>query len=176
MSLLIDNCPRCGAYKITFDVSGYVFRYTEYEWKHWFEIFSVCRSCQCPTIFLISLNEPMGRNQASDVAALLGRDATVLNGYFEVNRFISLRDNTTQKPPEHLPEDIQKAFDEGAACLSIGCNNAASTMFRLCVDLVTQPLLPNPTDTTINQPNSKTRRDLGLRLTWMFENEILPST
>jgi len=60
--------------------------------------------------------------------------------------------------------------------LTIGCNNAAATMFRLCVDLATRPLLPDPADATKAQPpNNRTRRDLGLRLTWMFDNNILPS-
>lgn len=47
-------------------------------------------------------------------------------------------------------------------------------MFRLCIDLVTKPLLPD--DTNGAQPNSKTRRDLGLRLQWLFDNGRLPSS
>jgi hypothetical protein len=46
-------------------------------------------------------------------------------------------------------------------------------MFRLCVDLVTRPLLPDPSDTTVKQLNEKTRRDLGLRLRWMFDNKLI---
>jgi hypothetical protein len=42
----------------------------------------------------------------------------------------------------HLPANIENAFSEGAGCLSIECFNAAATMFRLCVDLATRPLLP----------------------------------
>jgi len=99
-----------------------------------------------------------------------------LNPYFRIDRYISLRDNTTQKPPEHLPSEIETAFKEGAASLSIGGNNAAATTFRLCVDLTTRPLLPAQDDSTGPQPpNSKTRRDLGLRLAWLFDNGTLPS-
>ncbi len=36
--------------------------------------------------------------------------------------------------------------------------------------------MPDPTDTTKTQPNEKTRRDLGLRLAWMFDNGILQPT
>jgi Domain of unknown function (DUF4145) len=41
-------------------------------------------------------------------------------------------------------------------------------------------LLPVPDDSAQGlgagpQPNSKTRRDLGLRLAWLFDNRILPS-
>jgi Domain of unknown function (DUF4145) len=48
-------------------------------------------------------------------------------------------------------------------------------MCRLCVDLATRPLLPAPEDSTL-QPNSKTRRDLGLRLAWLFHNGLLPTS
>lgn len=98
-----------------------------------------------------------------------------LNEYFDIEGFINLRDNAAQKPPEHLPEDIENAFNEGAACLAIRCHNAASTMFRLCVDLATWPLLPAPEESTTPQPNSRQRRDLGLRLAWLFDNGKLPS-
>jgi len=88
---------------------------------------------------------------------------------------VSLRDNVSVKAPEHVDGGLKNAFDEGSACLSIECYNAAATMFRLCVDLATRPLLPDSADTTKSQPNSKQRRDLGLRLPWLFENGFLPS-
>lgn len=40
-------------------------------------------------------------------------------------------------------------------------------MLRLCVDLATRPLLPNENTPSLN---AKIRRDLGLRLPWLFEN------
>jgi len=98
---------------------------------------------------------------------------TALNDFFKVDRYISLRDHAQHQPPEFLDESISNAFKEGAACFSIACYNAAATMFRLCVDLVTRPLLPDPSETTINQPSEKTRRDLGLRLQWMFANKLI---
>src|SRR5580704_14975237 len=57
MSLLIADCPRCGSKSITFDVCAQVFRFQESQWKNWYEVFSVCRSCHTPTIFLISLRD-----------------------------------------------------------------------------------------------------------------------
>src|SRR5207237_678306 len=99
-----------------------------------------------------------------------------LNTHFDVERYVSIRDVVTQRPPDHVPEAVADAFKEGAACLSIECYNAASAMFRLCVDLVTKPLLPHPEDQSKPQPpNNRTRRDLGPRLAWMFESSILPS-
>ena len=73
--------------------------------------------------------------------------------------------------PEHLPEDIEAAFKEGATCLSVGCYNAAGTMFRLCVDFATKSKLPDQDDNGLNR---STRRSLGLRLAWLFDNGHLP--
>ena len=52
--------------------------------------------------------------------------------------------------------------------MSVECWNAAGTMFRLCVDLATRPMLP--AEGAEGGPNAKTRRDLGLRLPWLFNN------
>lgn len=48
-------------------------------------------------------------------------------------------------------------------------------MFRLCVDLATRPLLPDDSNIELPPPNRKQRRDLGLRLAWLFEKNLLPS-
>ena len=44
-------------------------------------------------------------------------------------------------------------------------------MFRLCVDLVTKSKLP---DQDADGLNARTRRNLGLRLPWMFDHRYLP--
>jgi hypothetical protein len=108
----------------------------------------------------------------SDNALVKFQDS--LNIFFEVARPITLRDNATIHAPDHLPDEILSAFEEGAACLSVDCYNAAAAMFRLCLDLATRPLLPDPSDTAKPQPNSRQRRDLGLRLPWLFEHGLLP--
>lgn len=74
-----------------------------------------------------------------------------------------------------MPREIEKLFNEGAICLVVACYNAAATVLRLCVDLTTRQLLPNPEDNNTKQPNSKTRRDLGLRLSWLFDNGFVPT-
>jgi Domain of unknown function (DUF4145) len=96
-----------------------------------------------------------------------------LNDIFQIDRYISLRDQISYRPPDFLSKEISKAFEEGAACFTIQCYNAAATMFRLFIDLVTRPLLPDIGDNEENQPNSKQRRDLGLRLQWLFDNNKL---
>jgi hypothetical protein len=78
----------------------------------------------------------------------------------------------TTKPPEHLPENIEAVFREGAACMAIECFNAAGTMFRLCIDLATKSKLP---EGDVNGLNANIRRNLGLRLPWLFDNNLLPN-
>jgi hypothetical protein len=175
MSLLVHDCPRCGASKITFDVGAQVYRSTQYDWQNSYELFCVCRSCHSPTIFVVSI-----KAEAFEVRDTFYKDDRALvnykgglNEFFDVKGFINLSDNRAQDPPEYLPKEIESIFEEGAACLVIRCHNAAATMFRLCVDLATQPLLPDPADSTKPQPNNKQRRDLGLRLAWLFDNNIL---
>ena len=62
-------------------------------------------------------------------------------------------------------------FNEGATCLAVGCYNAAGTMFRLTIDLVTRDMLP---DEDVEGLNRRVRRNLGLRLPWLFDNGRLP--
>ena len=81
---------------------------------------------------------------------------------------------TENQPPEHLPEKIATAFNERATCLAVGCYNAAATMFRLCIDLATRSELP-PEEPSTPGPSARVRRDLGLRLPWLFDNNILPA-
>ena len=137
MSILVANCPRCGSNRITFDVTAQVYHATEYGWKDWYEVFSTCRNCRRPTIFLVALTEMQMRDTFKSDNALVKLQGS-LNSQFEVDRPITLRDNVTINPPDHLPDDILNAFGEGAACLSIGCYNAAAAMFRLCLDLATR--------------------------------------
>ena len=82
-----------------------------------------------------------------------------------------MKDAAGVEPPEHLPETIHAAFVEGATCHAVGCHNAAGTMFRLCVDLATRILLPEGEENGLNR---KVRRDLGLRLPWLFDHGHIP--
>ena len=174
MSLLVADCPRCGSRHITFDVMAQTYRYRQYRWQNWFEIFCVCRGCNCSTIFLVGLSKIEAKDQFYQRDGIVEFSGAI-NPFFQIERFISIRDNVSTKPPEHVEDEIKNAFTEGAACLAIECYNAAATMFRLCVDLVTRSLLPAVDSADQNTPNNKQRRDLGLRLPWLFENGLLPS-
>lgn len=172
MSVLVANCPRCGAERMSFDVKAEVYRFSQYDWQRWYELFCVCRNCKSGTIFFVSQKEYLRDNPLMKPGALLQLQES-LNNYVKVERFISLRDEAAQVPPEHVPPEIQEAFNEAATCLAVQCYNATGAMFRLCVDLATRPMLPDPKE-EIAGLNAKTRRDLGLRLRWLFDNDHLP--
>jgi Domain of unknown function (DUF4145) len=179
VSLLICDCPRCGSTKITFDCrsANLAERLRRYDWAYGYEVFSVCRHCHLSTVFEIRLSVYDARQTFSEAHKLFELK-TSLNDFFEITGFVSLKDNYGIEAPEHLPPDISGAFREGASCFSIGCYNAAATMLRLCLDLATRPLLPPHVENVgdkVGAPNSRQRRDLGLRLQWLFERNKLPS-
>jgi hypothetical protein len=160
---------------MTFDVAAQLFIGQAHGWQNWHEVFSICRHCQQSTIFVIAMNV----GQPQEVLDVFKDHSNVvthresLQPSFKVEKYISLKDRASVPPPEHVPEAVAAAFKEGAACLSIGCYNAAGTMFRLCLDLATRPLLPDP-QAGGPQPNSRQRRDIGLRIPWLLDNELLP--
>lgn len=167
MSELVVNCPRCKAKQMTFDLLCHIPAGIEYNWKHYCEAFCVCRACNKSTVFVLSQKDTHHKELFEKLASLPG----AVNRIADVESHISLKEMASQSPPEHLPKNIEAAFCEGAACLSIGCHNAAGTMFRLCMDLATRAMLP--TD-EVEGLNARTRRDLGLRLPWLFNNGLLP--
>jgi len=164
MAELVANCPRCKAQSITFDADVKAFNSLGKDQlsgeKH-YEVFGICRHCSKGTIFVVS-----GEHQQT-------MQGQALNQYVKVQGFISLKDQATVAPPDHVPPNIANAFREAATCMAVECWNAAGTMFRLCVDLATRPMLP-PEDTE-GGPNTKIRRDLGLRLPWLLNNGKLPA-
>lgn len=168
MSTLVADCPRCGANQITFDLLSEIRVNFVHGWQNWLEVFCRCRNCRLPTIFLVKQKSVEGKTAINNGLSKLAYTA---NSVVKVERFIGLQDNNGAIPPDHLPERIEVAFKEGAACLAIGCNNAAATMFRLCLDLATKSLLPEQAEGL----NSRVSRNLGLRLTWLFDNNLLPA-
>ena len=166
---LVANCPRCGAQSITFDLTQEHHYRTDYGWQYWFEAFCVCRRCKRSTIFLLSQNvdvdkEPVHRSGLVKVGGAVNR-------YMDIEGFINIKDTASTAPPDHVPKDIKTVFQEGATCLAVNCYNAAGTMFRLCVDLATRSKLPKDDAEGLN---AKVRRDLGLRLPWLFDQGLLP--
>lgn len=167
MSELVANCPRCKANQMTFDLLCQIPAGIEYNWKHYCEAFCVCRACKRSTVFVLSQKDIPHQELFKNLVSLPG----AVNRIADVEDYISLKHMASQSPPEHLPKNVEAAFREGASCLSIGCYNAAGTMFRLCIDLATRAMLP---DEEVEGLNARTRRDLGLRLPWLFNNSLLP--
>src|SRR5262249_52897934 len=125
------------------------------------EMYSICRHCNRGAIFTILFNNV--DSMRDFMSSGVNSDAS-LNRYASVCGFVSIADVKTFSPPDFIVGEMKNIFCEGATCFSVQCFNAAATMFRLCVDLATRPLLPPPEATDTPQPNSKQRRDLGLRL------------
>lgn len=170
MSELVADCPRCGAKRITFDLIAQTHVSTRYDWQRWYEAFCICRHCGRSTVFVLSEE---GIDEAKHIRKLgLAQLSGAVNGLVDIESFVSLKDRAAIPPPDHLPEEIRAVFSEGATCLAVGCFNAAGTMFRLSVDLATKSLLPDDDEGL----NSKIRRNLGLRLPWLFEHHLLPES
>lgn len=171
MAEIVADCPRCHAHHITFDIKASKNYRVEYGWQRWYEAFGICRRCGRTTIFVLSERSDGNYEHVHEVGLVNVERA--LNNYVDVKGHISLKDNASINSPEHLPAEIEAVFREGATCLAVGCYNAAGTMFRLCVDLSTRSMLPPEEVTGLNR---KTRRDLGLRLPWLFESGRLPGS
>lgn len=170
MSELVADCPRCGAKNMTFDLKDQLLAYCRYNWQHWFEAFCICRQCNKSTVFMLSQKS---NSTSKSIKEGLAKLPCAVNQIMEVEYFIGLKDMATIQPPDYLPKNIEAIFREGAACKSIGCFNAAGTMFRLCIDLSTRSLLPDGEEEGLN---ARTRRNLGLRLPWLFDHGKLPES
>lgn len=168
MPILTGDCPRCGARKTTFDVNAAIRVGTRYSWQSIHEAFCICRHCRRSTVFVLA-EKDIGAIQRIGTDVFTGF-AGSLDPITPIVDVITLKDRDVVPAPDHVPPEIAAAFDEGARCMAVGCHNAAGAMFRLAVDLTTAMLLP-PTDT--DGLNAKIRRSLGLRLAWMFDNNVL---
>jgi hypothetical protein len=156
---------------MTFDTLTAVPTMVQWGWQRWYEVFCLCRNCLRSTVFLLAQKD-------SDVDKVLKGRSPIelkdsLNSWFLVEGFISLKDSGAAASPEYVQDPIiANAFREGAVSLVVGNWNAAGTMFRLAIDLTTRPMLPTE---DVSGLNKRTRRDLGLRLPWLFDNGILPN-
>jgi len=154
---------------MTFDLISEIPTVIESGWVRWYEAFCICRACNRSTVFILCQKNYDDRRLLSETT-LSSLDRAV-NKVMDIKGHISLKDTASTQPPNYLPPNIDAAFREGAACMAIGCSNAAGTMFRLCIDLATKTMLPEKDTNGLNQ---KVRRNLGLRLPWLFDNGILP--
>jgi hypothetical protein len=157
---------------MTFDIMSDVYVGIEYDWKQYHEATCRCRHCHRPSIMLIGLSNSSARKYFGADGRVAAFEGDV-GKLFGLVRVITIADMAAKPAPEHLPMDIARAFDEGTRCLSIGCINAAASMFRLCLDLTTKGLLPRPD--APNGPSKRERFNLGPRLDWLFASGGLPA-
>lgn len=163
MAELVNNCPRCGAKSITFDIFGAAgFRARPYSVVE-VEVFAQCRHCRKSTTFICSTSSGSSIDETSKALKQSG----LIHG-FRFEGYVSIRDHALSDPPEHLPDDVKACFIEAATCAQVGCFNAAGTMYRLCLDKATYGLLP---EQDVDGLNAKIRRSLGFRLNWLFETK-----
>jgi hypothetical protein len=171
VSQLVADCPRCRAQRIAFEIVSCVIVGKTYDWQSHWEAFCLCGHCHKTTVFCLKQLEPQHAGVLLGPNGLVGVKGAV-NAYVGIKGFISSKDKATIQAPEHLPENVKAAFDEGALCMAVGCFNAGGTMFRLCLDMATKSLLPVENADGLN---SKIRRNLGFRLIWLFDNNLLPN-
>ena len=170
MAEYVANCPRCRASRTTFDVLSTAHVTTRYSWQRYYEAFCLCRHCSHTTTFLIVQKKPDDTLAAHAPETLRGN----INNLFEFEGYISQKDIGATAPPDHVPPPLAKIFEEGTKCVAVGCWNAAGAMFRLCVDMATEPLLPGPEENVAGLTGF-IRKNLGPRLEWLFKNNRLPA-
>lgn len=173
MPTFVLDCPRCLSKSTTFDVVADTHVGCEYNWVHLFEICAVCRRCLHPSLAKVSLNKPAVKDRFRESGSMMKYSEPDLSSIFSFRRFVHLADIASLPAPPDLPAEITKAFEEGTRCLAVEAPNAASAMFRLCLDIASKSLLP-PEDQE-GGPDKQSRRNLAPRLRWLFDNRLLPA-
>lgn len=169
MSELVADCPRCGVKHITFDVAGAV-QIEDMQLLHQFEAQCGCRRCKKSTVFVLQVVGFEAQRYLRDNGIVHTHGS--IDDFVKVVEYVSVRDMNTVPPPSDVPVAIAKVFAEGTTCLSVGCYNAAATMFRLCIDLATKSMLPSD---DVDGLNNRVRRNLGFRLPWLFKHGHIPT-
>ena len=175
MPTVVTDCPRCGAENMTFDVRADVYRGISYDWQTHHEAAVECRRCKRFSLLKLELEDPDRTRDFKGSGSLSKLDGD-LEPTFRIAGFVNVSDlGGVSKSPEHLPEDVAAAFQEGAKCMAIGCHNAAASMFRLCLDLTTKPLLPDSNDASLEQPSKRQKFNLNDRIDWLIlQQKIAP--
>ncbi len=169
MSIMAADCPRCGIKKMTFRVGGRNYLGQNINSQTRYEVFAICNDCNNATTFIIT-SRHSNKNSTAENRLDSGGDASI-NIFFNIEGFVNLRHNATQRPPESIPPNIKKVFEEGATCLSTECWNATGAMFRTCLDLASKDKIPRE---DIKGLTKHHRENMGARIGWLFDNGILP--
>ena len=161
-AMIVGTCPRCGHHKVTLDVkSDHPVGGDE------FETFVRCRQCYRTSVLLLY-------NTRSD-SSPNSYPGNYITPVFEVRGTVIAIPDATQAP-EYTPLEVGSIFNEASRCLAMSCYDASGTMFRKVLDAATRSLLPEQPDGK-DHPDYipwKVRKDVALRLIWLFDNGRLP--
>ena len=164
--MLVYDCPRCGAQKITFDILASTCvdeHLATHEKSH--EIFCCCRSCKKSTVFLVEVRPGFS---AKDLIAIRG----LINEHIKGIKAVISGLLNPKSIPDHLPEQVAIPFREAAECQAIQAWNAAGCMFRTTIDLATKELLQKLQDT----PPKEAKNNLAKRIEWLFDGGHITKT
>lgn len=167
MSQLTSNCIRCGTKNTAFFVEKSIIVGKFAEWVNCVELFCVCKCCKKTSVFTGQQSQPLFKLDFENGLERLGYAIDdMINGLEP----LVLSPQFEEPPPEHLPTNIESIFKEGNKCMVSGCYNAAATMYRLCLDILTTEIV----ETNQLELPYKTNRSLGLRLKYLLDNSYLP--
>jgi len=181
MSVLVTDCPRCDAKRISFDVGSCarIPDHTNTSGPPTYEVFCVCRHCHQATIFVLEAKP--GRGPVDVESMFAASLPSSVNACVSVREYVCIKHFAAHSPPEHLPKNIKSAFEEGAACFAVGCFNAACTMFRLCLDLVVRDEFAKLSSDEKAKKQTDVKEkildmgNLASKLNWLFENKKIPA-
>lgn len=178
MSTFTFDCPSCAAKQSTFDVNGFSPKPIIPHFVVW-TLFSTCRLCSNSCNITATINTDTFNYLSSHfidikkrqnfIISQLQSNSGLMECFSAFNYYPILP--STLPAPEHIPNEVETIFLEATKCFSLGCYNAAGAMFRLSLDITTKHLL------YINQhlnPSSNDNRSIHNRLTWIFNNNVLP--
>ncbi len=171
MAELLADCPRCRGARTTFDVK-HAHGLARGPRQHLrFEAYCLCRHCKGGTIFLLEQVHAAPSFDSQTLTKGIHTHTGSISRLVRIERYISIQDEAAESPPQHIPPSISAAFREASTCLTVGCYNAAASMYRLCIDHATWGLLP---ELGVDGLTASTRRSLGFRLAWLFDSARLP--
>lgn len=168
MGTFVHDCPRCPAKHSTFDVLGQNYVGAKYDWQRHFEVFASCRRCQKGSAFYMTQVSIHDDGHVVWAGGMQKYDGSI-DRLVTIVKVVSVSDQRGRTTPPHVTGSLATAFEEAAKCEAAGCWNASAAMYRATIDLLTKPLLPAE-----GAPDTFTRRNLGKRLDWLFDNGKLP--
>lgn len=163
MSELYTDCPRCDHIRVRFSICGE--HQTVVAPDSYFEVMGVCSNCSDASIFVVAGLAGVTLTPMQHMNDHRYRERFALVGLVQPPR------TGVRKSPDHTTPEIAAAFNEGAVCYAEGCYTASVVMFRKALDLATRDRLPAAPHTGLK---TGTRKLLGQRLEWLFNNQRLP--